>query len=179
MEQWRYINTGGTMELTVALEFANKYRKFIEKFVDKVELTGDIRREEPSIEQIKLLVKVSSPDLDDYLHIKKTRKEIIVIKNASSYRQIIFDKNVYVNLFIANDDNYGIVKLFTTGNKNFNKIIIKKIKEKNLYWGGDNLNTYNEYLRKKIDGSVIKTNDEEEVFDILNMKYLAPTLRNM
>lgn len=164
------------MELKNALEIAEEYSSMLKECVMHIDLTGAIRRGEPEVPSISYLVSPKGFMLEDHIFMSRKRKNLKVIKNKTYFKKLHY-KNAIVDIIVGNNLNYGILHALTTGNRRYNRIIYRAIKENQMYWGGINgINSLGEYLRKK-DGSIVETPDEKELFEILKLKHIEPQNR--
>jgi DNA polymerase/3'-5' exonuclease PolX len=166
------------MELKSALEIAEEYTDLLKECATQIDYTGAIRRGESEVTSISYLVLPKGYMLEDHIYMSRKRKLLQVAKNKVFFKKLYY-KNASIDITIGNPLNYGILHALTTGNRKYNRVIYRAIKERQMYWGGINgVNSLNEYLRKK-DGSIVETPDEREFFETLKLKYIEPVKRKL
>jgi DNA polymerase (family 10) len=100
-------------------------------------------------------------------------------KKDGSLKRVTLD-GVPVELYVGKPNAWGAQMLFCTGSPLFNiyqrGIATKQHKLLNqygLYWEAT------DHKGRKVPGELIARETEEEIFEALGMKYLAPTKRDM
>ena len=140
----------------------------------KFEIAGSFRRKEPTSGDIDLLIQTSDEVdmpkildlLDDYLPAIFSEGEK---KSSGMFR---FNEDYYghrIDILLIEEESWALALLYFTGSATFNRLIRQTAV--NL---GYKLNEYN--LIKGVD-EIIDIKTEKDVFDELNLKYLAPEER--
>lgn len=151
--------------LPIAREIEARLRKI--PGVDKVETAGSVRRRQETIGDIDTLITAKHPEkvMDIFVRMPEV-SEIIARGPTKTTVRLKFGIQADVRILLPED--YGAALQYFTGDKNHNietrKIAIGK---------GMKLNEYGIFHgKKKIGGKT-----EEEIYNILGMKWMEPELR--
>jgi len=137
------------------------------KFVDKVEITGSIRRKKETIRDIDLLVITKKPEkiMDFFTNYDGV---IRVVTKGKSKSTVKLKEDIQSDLRVIERKSFGAALMYFTGSKEFNvemrSVAIKK---------GLKLNEYGLFK----DGKQKVGKTEEEIFQRLGMTYIEPELR--
>lgn len=171
-------------------------KKLFEPYVEKCLIAGSVRREVPEVKDLELVIipktsveqrllgmeasvdgfyqwAASQPYID---WIKPGVSQIErnwPVKTGARYLRGMFsdedDSGLKVDIFIANQDNFGIIATIRTGSNLFTQALMSRaLRIKKRCQGG--------YLTN-VDGTHIRTPYEEDVFTELGLKWLEPTAR--
>jgi DNA polymerase (family 10) len=139
------------------------------KSVHSAEAAGSYRRGAPTVGDLDILV---TGDLDNMKFEKAVRKifsDITILGSGETKISfVIFPNNLQVDIRFLPKESYGAALLYFTGSKDYNVMMRKKAIEL-----GYLLNEYGLFK----DGEYYKGATEEEVFEVLGMKYVEPTKR--
>ncbi|MCP8322735.1 MAG: DNA polymerase/3'-5' exonuclease PolX [Candidatus Methylarchaceae archaeon HK02M2] len=137
------------------------------KFVDKVEITGSIRRKKETIRDIDILVITKKPEkiMDFFTSYDGV---IRVVAKGKSKSTVKLKEGIQSDLRVIERKSFGAALMYFTGSKEFNvemrRVAIKK---------GLKLNEYGLFK----DGKQKVGKTEEEIFQRLGMTYIEPELR--
>lgn len=164
------------MELINAVNIANEIINVIKPYCKRIEIAGSTRREKPIVHDLELVA------VPENLNTLKNKLGIYLMtqpganrskpftKAGDKYIQFNF-KNEQVDLFLASEDNWGLIYLIRTGSAEFSTSILSRWKK--VSGGG-----YSEagYLHKPT-GERLITREEIDVFNLCNMKFVEPHFR--
>lgn len=139
------------------------------KGVQTAEVAGSYRREAPTVGDLDILV---IGDLENVVLEKAVRKAFPDITMLGSGETkvsfVIFPNNLQIDIRFLPKESYGAALLYFTGSKDFNVMMRKKAIELGYL--------LNEYALFK-EGEYYKGATEEEIFEVLGMKYILPKNR--
>lgn len=144
---------------------AGQLMGLINPFCDQLSVCGDIRLGKKFIKNIVIVAVV----FNEFM-LQKTLHEQGDVKDYGKKLIKYEYKGISTYIYLANVDNYGYIKLWRTGNINFNKAIITKLKRNQVYAEKGFLYHNN--------GSLIQVNSERQVFELINKLYINPMFRN-
>lgn len=143
------------------------------------EIVGSYRRGEPESGDIDILIKVPNGytiDLSDIVELLEYNGNIegkLALGESKFLGLFRLNKDTPVrrlDLLLISEDSYPFALLYFTGSKQFNKLIRTRANQLGL--------TLNEYHMISLDKkSIYPSEDEEEIFEILGVKYLKPKER--
>ncbi|MBT7062613.1 hypothetical protein HN924_01445 [Candidatus Woesearchaeota archaeon] len=134
--------------------------------VTRAELAGSIRRKEPTIGDIDIIVSSKNPPevTAKFVKLRQVKK---VIAHGSTKAAVWMNNNFEVDVRVVDDSCYGAALQYFTGPKNFNiktrKIAIKK---------GYKLSEYGLFDRKT--NKLIAGKTEKDIFKKLGLPYIKP-----
>jgi DNA polymerase/3'-5' exonuclease PolX len=165
------------MEYGKAFAISQEYKENFLNLSKRVEITGSIRRIERDIQIIDYIM-LNSNEINTYLRVSKKAGSLKIIKNGYLQKIIKFsDIEIPMNIYLANGDNFGMVHLYTTGRRDFVKLIIKMLKKSDFYFAcTDGKTKLYENLRYR-NQEICPVKTEETIFDLLNMKFIKPESR--
>lgn len=139
------------------------------KGVKAAEIAGSFRREAPTVGDLDILV---TGTLDNDATLKALQKEFgelsILGNGETKISFVIFPNNLQVDIRFLPAESYGAALLYFTGSKDFNVMMRKKAIEKGYL--------LNEYALFE-NGEYIAGKTEQDVFDKLDMEFVAPKNR--
>ncbi len=156
--------------LYIALDVAKEFLKELSasRYVKKIEVAGSLRRRKETIKDIDILIVsknhkkimdifVSLPLVGEILAKGETKSSVLTKKNQ-----------IQVDLRVVDKESFGSALMYFTGSKDFN-IKFRQLALKR----GFKINEYGVFKKdKKIAGKT-----EEEIFSLMKMQYILPTLR--
>jgi DNA polymerase (family X) len=147
---------------------AEKILKTIQSWpeVTRAELAGSIRRKEPTIGDIDIIVSSENPSEVTAKFVKLPQVKKIIV-HGSTKAAVWMNNNFEVDIRVVDDAIYGAALQYFTGPKNFNiktrKIAIKK---------GYKLSEYGLFDRKT--NKLIAGKTEKDIFTKLGLPYIKP-----
>ena len=177
--------------LNVARRLAQKIVAEISPFCHRAEVAGSIRREKPIVKDIEVVaiprweerldptdlfaekqlrVNLLYEDLCRREHVQWIKPGTKVIepwplKPEGKYWRGLLANGMKLDMFLAEPDNYGAIKLIRTGSMEFNVALF-------AHAGRVGMEIDRGWFWK--DGEKIATPDEQDVFDLLGLPYVEP-----
>jgi DNA polymerase/3'-5' exonuclease PolX len=162
------------MTFEEAFKIATRVKNELEPHCYRCEIAGSIRRQKT--EGIKDIEIVCIPKPFDFglfesgiaTVVNRWEKVKGDMRPTTKYTQRILPEGVKLDLFIANEINWGYIYTIRTGSQEFSrKLAYTWVKQG--YRGKDG------YLTK--DGEIIPVYEEEDLFKLLGLKYVHPIFR--
>ena len=176
--------TKSEMPLSFARSLAVNVIERLKPFCKRIEIAGSIRRQKPIIGDIEIVLipktdqqgLFESDSVRDSGFIKTVKGLGARIKgNAEQgkYIQILLDwEQIKVDLFIANENNFGLIHMLRTGSWQFSKRMVTICKKAGYY-------VKNGYLWDIITGEMIPIPEESEFFRLLGIYEPPPEKREI
>jgi DNA polymerase/3'-5' exonuclease PolX len=170
------------MEWKLVKKIADRLIEQVTPFSERVEIVGSVRRMKSEPGDLELLcipkrVAVGQLQLFD-APITGPMQELVEIVNSyekvrgdiktGKYCQRVLPEGLKLDFFTATKDNWGYLSCIRTGSSNFSTMVASRWKELG-YKGQDG------YLTK--DGVIIPAHEEEELFELLKLKWVEPKFR--
>ena len=164
------------MELQKAQNMADELIQFLLPLCKKAEVAGSTRRKKLNVHDIEIVALPESiNNLKNKLGLHLLKMESKVgskpfIKAGDKYIQFRY-KGEQIDLFLAEEDNWGLIYLIRTGSAVFSTHILATWKK--VSGGGYSENGY----LHTADGRRIVTKEEIDVFKLCKMEFVEPELR--
>lgn len=162
----------------------------------RIEIAGSIRREKSYVKDIELVIiphhlpsllarldgLVVRGDMEPRTNVKGNR-----IAWGTKERAAVYQKLYPVDIFIADEDNFGFIYWLRTGPGDANTRVMQILKymaspvrahDGRLHWV-DYPADYTSDDDNYIDRHIIRTPEEVDVFTLFGMDYRKPSLRSM
>ena len=156
------------MKLEEAKEIAEKYVNLFRPYSRRIEIAGSIRRKKPEVKDIEIVMIRNTAKLAEFKEIveklQKVKGEAI-----GRYTQRILPEGIKLDLFFAIPENWGNTFAIRTGSADYSHEIIAK------GWVKAGYKSENGFLHKA--GKVIPIFEEEELFNLINVKMVDPEKR--
>lgn len=157
------------VQLFVADQIAKNFVSYLKKIreVSKVELAGSYRRRKETVGDLDILVTSNGPKevVKHFISYEDVRK---VISEGSTKSSVILRNGFRVDLRVLKDESFGSGLYYFTGSKEHN-VEMRKIAKKM----GMKINEYGVFRgNTKIAGKT-----ENEIFEIMNLDFIPPELR--
>ena len=149
-----------------AMILANQLTDVLDKYCQKIEVVGSIRRNKDMIGDIDMVVIPNIP-IDEFI---ENVKQIIEFDYGKKKKIFGMFNGRPVNIFVSTFESFGACIYQTTGPALYNIYIRQRAKRK-----GMKLNEYGLFKREtdeKVAGAT-----EEEIFQALELTYIEPTER--
>ena len=146
----------------------------IEPYCIRIEIAGSVRRKKENVKDIEIcLVPKNKNKLFNVLglFLLKNKKDFKYFKNGDRYKQFGF-KGINIDMFIGNEDNWGLLFAVRTGPAEFSTKILSTWKK--VTGGGYSKDGY---LHDKED-KIFHTPEETDVFNLCKMEWVEPEFRN-
>jgi DNA polymerase/3'-5' exonuclease PolX len=165
------------MVLSRAEEIAGELIEFIKPYCIRAEVAGSTRRKKETVHDIEIIAIPSNINtLKNKLgfHLLKLSGSVNgkpFVKAGDKYIQFRY-KGEQIDLFLAEEDNWGLIYLMRTGSAGFSSHILATWKR--VSRGG-----YSEsgYLHTA-DGLPVVTKEETDVFNLCRINFVEPELRS-
>lgn len=176
------------MELQKAREIAEKLLQAVSKSSLKAEIAGSIRRKKLEVKDIEIVAIISNydslfEDLSKFGRFIKPGVPDIIDwppKKGSKYVRMFLNEEIKLDLFIANEDNWGALFCMRTGSatnakgNTFQGFVPKMFSMwKKISNGGKMVNCQPTYP----DGTSVKVPTEELFFDLCGVEWVEPEFR--
>lgn len=155
------------MELSKAIEIANKVVEKLKPFTERIEIAGSIRRLKSDVGDIEI-VAIPKKDRSGLINIvskwQKVRGE-----PTGKYTQRVLPDGIKLDLFFATKDNWGLIFAIRTGSAEYSHKVLA------TNWVKLGYKSIEGMLHK--DGKPIEIREEIDLFNLLKMDYVKPELR--
>lgn len=159
------------MELKEAQKIAEKHLNRLKPYCSRIEIAGSIRREKPEVKDIEIVCipKNSVYDRTNFIDVVNNWEKVKG-EPTGKYTQRILPEGIKLDLFMANEDNWGLIYAIRTGSAEFSHKILACGWVKKGYHSKDG-KLLDEGLREFI------LREEESLFDVIGIPYVEPRLR--
>lgn len=161
---------------------AELYIKDLSPFCIRIEKAGSLRRLKNYINDIEIVcipkkekVETGLFEIEDFYcsGFVNYLKELEIIKGnpaTGKYIQFKLKENINLDLFIATEINYGLIKMIRTGSWQFSKRMMTECKRKGYYVKDGLLWSVNE-------NKIIPVPEEKDFFKITGLEEIDPSAR--
>lgn len=161
------------MQLDKALEIAEKTKELLVPYCERIEIAGSIRRKKPEVKDIELVAIPKPYDVGLFENgiatvvnqWKKVKGEL-----PCKYTQRILPDGITLDLFFANQENWGLIYALRTGSADYS--------HKVLATGWVKLGYNSEGGQLSINGKEINIPEEKDLFKLIGIPYIEPEFRN-
>ena len=156
------------MELAQAKKIAEKYVEQLKPYCKIIAIGGSIRREQPFVKDIEI---VAVRDIKKILELKDLVETWHKVKGEpiGKYTQRVLPEGIKLDLFFADERNFGLIFLIRTGNWKYSKWMMgSKAREKGFIVDRG-------YLWSK--GVIVDVPSEEVFYSLMQMPFVEPKLR--
>lgn len=153
------------MRLSDALKVAEKVVNFIQPHYEKVQVTGSIRRKKEEVKDVDI-VCIPKPFHEYAIISELAKRGKVEVKGSKMVRATIGGDQV--DVYFANEKNFGTVLLIRTGPMESNIRLSKRARKMGMKLSHDGLVK---------DGKIIASRTEEEIFKGLGLGYVSPEER--
>jgi len=151
-----------------AIAIAKKYKDLLSPYCSRIEIAGSIRRAKPEVGDIEL---VAIPkDIEGFAN-EVNKLEKVKGEPTGKYTQRILPEGINLDLFIANERNWGLIFAIRTGSADFSHKVLA------TGWVKKGYHSVNGMLIK--DGKEVEVREERDLFDLIGIPYMGPELRNL
>ena len=150
-----------------ARKIALKYLNILKPYCTRIEIAGSIRREKPEVKDIEI---VAIPGNIESFAREVNKLQKVKGEPTGKYTQRILPEGISLDLFIANEKNWGLIFAIRTGSVDFSHKTLACGWVKKGYHSKDG---------KLIDkqGREIVLREERDLFDLIGIPFVKPELR--
>ena len=162
------------MELQQALSIAEKVKKQLAPFCDRIEIAGSIRRKKPEVKDIEI-VAIPKPFetglFESGIATVVNQWEKVKGELPCKYTQRILPEGIKLDLFFAERANWGLILAIRTGSAEYShKVLATEWVKRGYKSEGGYLTT---------NGHAVALHEEQDLFKRLGLPYVAPEKRNL
>ena len=155
------------MKIDEAKKIADKYVEILKPYCLRIEIAGSIRREKPEVKDIEI---VAIPGNIESFAREVNKLQKVKGEPTGKYTQRILPEGISLDLFIANEKNWGLIFAIRTGSANFSHKILA------CGWVKKGCHSKDGKLIDK-QGREIILREERDLFDLIGIPFLKPELR--
>lgn len=149
----------------------------------KVEAVGSFRRQKAFLHDIEFVCIPKKEMTQVSLFEQKSQRSLAFLKSVQQWKRIKGDwmsgkyvqflhaSEIVVDIFFAEEINYGWIKLIRTGPKEYSKRVAGVMIKKAGYYSENGL------IKRFPRGEIISVPEEINIYKLLKQKYLAPEIR--
>jgi len=185
------------MKLHQAMTIAERIQRELAPFCQKCEIAGSIRRGRPDVNDIDLVILPKAGQLDAIKARCRQRTRVITdgrqnfivalrMPDHSEFQlDIFFARPGKEDLLDPQPTNFGSLLLCRTGSREHNILICQAARQRDMKWNPyEGLLAGGEWVFKGQDivyegGRIIASETEEQIFEALGMKWIAPAYREV
>jgi len=154
------------MKLEEAYEIAEKVKKQLEPYCDRITIAGSLRREKADVKDIEI-VAIPKDRFQLGLIVNKWKK--IRGDVGGKYCQRVLPEGINLDLFFATEKNWGFILAIRTGNAEYSHKVL------GIGWVKAGYKSVNGMLTK--NNQEIEIREEEDLFKLIGINYVKPELR--
>jgi DNA polymerase/3'-5' exonuclease PolX len=158
------------MELKYAENIARKCVSLLSPFCDRIEVAGSIRRQKQVVNDIEIVSIPSSRYLRQYVEIVNSWYKVIG-KAYAKYTRRKLENGIYLDLFHASPQNWGLIFAIRTGSAKFSQYVLANGWVKKGYHSSGG-------ILIDLDGRAKFIYEEEDLFKLIGIPYIEPYLRD-
>jgi len=150
-----------------ARRIALKYLNILKPYCTRIEIAGSIRREKPEVKDIEI---VAIPGNIESFAREVNKLQKVKGEPTGKYTQRILPEGISLDLFIANEKNWGLIFAIRTGSADFSHKTLA------CGWVKKGYHSVNGMLIDKY-GNEVEVRKEEELFKLIGISYISPERR--
>lgn len=162
------------MKLNEALQIAENVKSQLSPHCERIEIAGSVRRRKPEVKDIEI-VAIPKPYqtglFADGIAPVVNQWQKVKGELPCKYTQRILPEGIKLDLFFAEPENWGLIFAIRTGSAEFSHKVLATGWVKNGYKGEGG------YLYK--NRKKVPVWEEEQLFNLIGVKYLKPNLREL
>lgn len=165
------------MELEKALAIAERIKKEMEPYCDRIQIAGSIRRKKVEVKDIEIVVipkPWESGLFEDGLASVVNQWEKVkgeMIYGQVKYTQRILPEGIKLDLFFAEPGNWGLVLAIRTGSADYSHKVLES------GWVARGYHSIDNYLTQ--NGKRYEVTEEIDLFNRLSLEYIEPEKRTL
>ncbi|MFC1704172.1 DNA polymerase/3'-5' exonuclease PolX [Candidatus Omnitrophota bacterium] len=157
------------MAISIAGEFITTLKNL--KEVKRISVGGSLRRMKETVRDIDILIISPQPQrvMDLFTTLPQVKRVLVKGHTKSS---VLIQEDVQVDLRVVENKSFGAALLYFTGSKNFNIKLRQRALKKEF-----KINEYGIFSTKGKKERFVTGKTEEEIFEVLDLGYIEPELR--
>ncbi len=167
------------MSLVEARRFADEVVERLAPYCERIEVAGSIRRERPTIGDIEIVcipqtVEVANGFFDNkhirhpgFITAVQQWKRVRGLPTGK-YTQRILPAGAKLDVFMASDDNWGLILAIRTGSARFSHEVLARS------WVRSGFHSIGGHLVRERTGYQPDVRSEEELFELIGLDWVAP-----
>jgi len=162
------------MEYSKALAIAQEVRDLLSPHCHRIEIAGSIRRKNPEVKDVEIVAVPKPYDiglLESGIANVVNRWERVIGKLPCKYTRRILPHGIKLDLFFANEYNWGYIFAQRTGSVDFCRRILGP------KWVNAGFKGEGGYLTR--DRRMVEVREEEDLFKIIGIPFVHPEKRNI
>lgn len=171
------------MILEEVKQIAEKYLNLLKPHCWRIEIAGSIRREKPEVKDIEI---VAIPrDLIGFSN-EVNKLEKVKGEPMGKYTQRILSEGIKLDLFMANERNWGLIFAIRTGSAEFSHKVLARGWVRAGYKSVNGMLRQNCFLQELADknktqvfGQIIDVREEKDLFNLIGVPYIEPNQRDL
>lgn len=159
------------------IKIANRLVELLKPHCERIEIAGSLRRKKSEVGDIELVI-IPKPYLIGLFEsgiatiINKFKKVKGNLEYGKcKYTQRILPEGIKLDLFIADENNWGYVYAMRTGSANFSHNVLANA------WTHVGFKSIKGYMVKS--GKIHPAREEEDFFRMIGVPYVQPERRNL
>lgn len=162
------------MKYEQALEIAKRVRDLLAPHCERCEIAGSLRRKKPEVKDIEI-VAIAKPYetglFESGIATIVNQWQKVKGELPCRYTQRILPEGIKLDLFFAETGNWGLIYAIRTGSAEYSHKVLA------LGWVKRGYKSEGGYLIS--NGHPISIPEEEDLFSLIGVPYVAPELRNL
>jgi DNA polymerase (family 10) len=167
----------------IARAVAHKIVEELRPVCDRIEIVGSLRRGKNLVHDIDIVLLpkqtfvnppfINEPDFEALLHRLVERASLTPVRGKDKMKCFIATKTeIPVDIYVATEEKWATLLLIRTGSKEHNIRLAQRANElgMKLRASGDGI--------VGVDAQLIRVKTEEDIFCLLQLRYLEPGDRN-
>lgn len=159
------------MELTEAKSVAEKYLELLKPLCYRAEIAGSIRREKPEVKDIEIVCIPRMVTITEFIDLVNSWTKIKGEPTGKYTRRILYE-GIALDLFIANENNWGMIFAIRTGSADYSHKVLANGWTRAGYKSKDGIL----YDR---DNNKFYIKEEIDLFNLLKFKFVEPRFREV
>ncbi len=160
------------MKYEKALKIAEKIKAELTPHCERIEIAGSIRRKRPEVKDIEMVATPKSYDtglFESGIATVVNQWQKVKGELPCKYTQRILPEGIKLDLFFAEDDNWGNIYAMRTGSADYSHLELAS------RWKFMGYKSIDGFLHR--DNQKIALREEEDLFKLLCIPYLEPEKR--
>jgi len=155
------------MKLQEAQKIAEKYIGILKPYCQRIKVAGSIKREKSEVKDLEI-VCIPQDLIGFSAEVNKLEK--VKGEPTGKYTQRILPEGIKLDLFMANERNWGLIYAIRVGSAGFSHKVLA------CGWVKAGYRSDKGMLIK--NGQEIEVKEEEDLFRIIGIPFIEPKLRN-